>query len=257
MTVLAKRDEQVPTSQQRVPQPIRSREHQSAIMEKVMAQGDLSKLTTDERNQYYLAVCQSVGLNPLTRPLEYITLQGRMVLYARKEATDQLRTIHNVSIDEMTESEIEGVYIVTVKAKNGNGRTDMAKGAVNITGLKAEALANAMMKAETKAKRRATLSLCGLGLMDELEVSDAATEKKMSKAKAKPIFAEMNAEMLACKTPDELLEWMNRETVIERISVMPDDWQDIMRLDCKERLASLRDKKPQNTGDAVMDELNR
>ena len=241
---------------QRVPTPLKNRDQRAAIMEKVMAEGNLSALTADERNQYYLAVCNSVGLNPLTRPLEYITLQGRMVLYARREATDQLRTIHNVSIEEMTESEIEGVYVVTVKAKNGEGRSDMAKGAVNINGLKGEALANAMMKAETKAKRRATLSLCGLGLMDELEVSDAGKETTLSKAKAKPIFAEMNATMLACKTPDELLAWMNKETTIERISVLPEDWQDMMRLDCKERLASLRDKT-EPTGDAALDELNQ
>src|SRR5690606_14334225 len=31
-------------------------------------------------------------------------------------------------------------------------------------------LANALMKAETKAKRRATLSICGLGMMDESEI---------------------------------------------------------------------------------------
>ena len=39
-----------------------------------------------------------------------------------------------------------------------------------ITGLKGEALANALMKAETKAKRRVTLSLCGLSWPDESEV---------------------------------------------------------------------------------------
>jgi len=33
-----------------------------------------------------------------------------------------------------------------------------------------EALANALMKASTKAKRRLTLSLCGLGFLDETEV---------------------------------------------------------------------------------------
>ena len=132
----------------------------------------------------------------------------------------------------------------------------MAKGAVNINGLKGEALANAMMKAETKAKRRATLSLCGLGLMDELEVSDAGKEKTLSKAKAKPIFTEMDEAMLACKNPSELLAWMNKETTIERISVLPEDWQDMMRLDCKERLASLRDKT-EPTGDAALDELNQ
>ena len=45
-------------------------------------------------------------------------------------------------------------------------------GVVSIAGLKGEALANAMMKAETKAKRRATLSICGLGWMDEVEALD-------------------------------------------------------------------------------------
>ena len=32
------------------------------------------------------------------------------------------------------------------------------------------ALANAIMKAETKAKRRVTLSICGLGMLDETEL---------------------------------------------------------------------------------------
>jgi hypothetical protein len=41
-----------------------------------------------------------------------------------------------------------------------------------VKGLSGEALANALMKAETKAKRRATLSICGLGMLDETEVED-------------------------------------------------------------------------------------
>ena len=39
-----------------------------------------------------------------------------------------------------------------------------------IAGLKGDALANGLMKAETKAKRRCTLSLCGLGMLDESEI---------------------------------------------------------------------------------------
>ena len=135
----------------RLPQPIKPRDESADIMETVMAKGDLSSLTPAERNTYYLAVCNSLGLNPLTRPLEYITLQGRMILYARRDATDQLRSIHEVAIEDMVESEIDGVYIVTVKARNAVGRTDMAKGATNIGGLKGEALANAMMKADLTA----------------------------------------------------------------------------------------------------------
>lgn len=142
----------------------------AAVMERVIISGDLAKLSPQERVNYYSEVCKSVGLNPLTRPFEYITLNSKLTLYALRACTDQLRSIYSVSVEEMIESEREGVFIVTAKVRNAEGRTDIAKGAVNIGGLKGEALANAMMKAETKAKRRATLSLCGLGWLDESEV---------------------------------------------------------------------------------------
>lgn len=60
--------------------------------------------------------------------------------------------------------------MVVAYVKDRSGRTDCATGAVPLGNLKGEALANALMKAETKAKRRATLSICGLGLLDETEV---------------------------------------------------------------------------------------
>jgi hypothetical protein len=141
-----------------------------AIMERVLIVSNLAELKPQERVTYYNAVCESVGLNPLTRPFEYITLNGKLTLYARKDATDQLRKIHCVSIVELSEQEREGVYIVTAKAQDSTGRFDMAKGAVSLGSLKGEALANAIMKAETKAKRRVTLSICGLGILDETEV---------------------------------------------------------------------------------------
>jgi hypothetical protein len=142
------------------------------IMNSVITKGDLSQLTPEERVRYYGEVCASVGLNPLTKPFEYITLNNRLTLYALRNCTDQLRTIHGVSVDELAESERDGVFIVTAKVRNRDGRTDIAKGAVSIANLKGDVLANAMMKAETKAKRRATLSLCGLGFLDETEVAD-------------------------------------------------------------------------------------
>lgn len=140
------------------------------VMERVLIGGDLSKLNEADRIFYYTKVCESVGLNPLTKPFEYIELNRKLVLYARREATDQLRAIHGVSVTELIESEREGVFVVTAKVQNRDGRTDAAKGAINIKGLTGEPLANALMKAETKAKRRATLSICGLGLLDETEL---------------------------------------------------------------------------------------
>ena len=137
--------------------------------ERALLSGDLSKLSSDQRATLVASVCRSVGLNPLTRPLEYITLNGRLTLYARKDCTDQLRSLHNVSIAIDSKEQIGDLYIVTVRAFLPSGRSDSEIGAVATAGLRGEALANAMMKAITKAKRRATLSICGLGFLDELE----------------------------------------------------------------------------------------
>jgi len=49
------------------------------IVEAVIARGDLTKLTQRERAKYYVRVCQSVGLNPYTRPFEYLMLEGKLV----------------------------------------------------------------------------------------------------------------------------------------------------------------------------------
>jgi hypothetical protein len=58
---------------------------------------------------------------------------------------------------------------VTATAQSRDGRIDQATGAVSVMGLKGEAKANAIMKGETKAKRRVTLSMAGLGWLDESE----------------------------------------------------------------------------------------
>jgi hypothetical protein len=139
-------------------------------MERVLIMGDLAMLKPEERLNYYKAVCDSVGLNPLTRPLEYMTLNGKLTLYARRECTEQLRKIHAVSITELSNQTIQDVYVVKAKAEDKTGRTDCSTGAVALGKLSGENLANALMKAETKAKRRVTLSICGLGLLDESEI---------------------------------------------------------------------------------------
>jgi hypothetical protein len=156
-----------------IPSDIAAKKAASAeIIEAVLMKGDLSKLTNEERVSYYRAVCESVGLNPLTQPFQYLSLQGKLTLYARKDATEQLRRIHGIAIERLEDrlDHEAGVYIVTAYGKDRSGRTDASKGAVPIAGLKGEALSNAIMKAETKAKRRLTLSMAGLGWLDESEI---------------------------------------------------------------------------------------
>lgn len=141
-----------------------------SLVEQVLIKGDLRQLSPAQKVSYYNAVCSSLGLNPLTQPFAYITLNGKEVLYAKRDAAEQLRKVHNISVTIKAREVIEGIYIVTAQASMPNGRVDESTGAVPIETLKGEARANAVMKAETKAKRRVTLSICGLGMLDETEV---------------------------------------------------------------------------------------
>ncbi|HYF46346.1 MAG TPA: hypothetical protein VD926_09065 [Acidimicrobiales bacterium] len=154
VTALAKQDDQT-----------------AALVERVVMAGDLGKLSPADRLQYYRQVCESIGLNPLTQPFAYLSLNGKLVLYATKAATDQLRSLRKVSVEVTSQQTIGDIHVVNARARTPDGRTDEEVGAVNIKGLGGEALANAYMKALTKAKRRVTLSICGLGMLDESEIA--------------------------------------------------------------------------------------
>lgn len=145
-----------------------------ALLEAIVANGDLGKLTLEQRTKYLVALCESMGLNPLSRPIEFITLQGRTVPYAKKDCTDQLRKIHRISIEIVNRETVDGVYTVTARATDPSGRVDEDVGSVVVNGLKGESLANATMKCHTKSKRRVTLSICGLGILDESELDTIA-----------------------------------------------------------------------------------
>lgn len=150
-----------------------------AAVEQLLAKGDLAALTVQQRVEYYNKLCASLGLNPLTRPFEYMTLKGKLVMYAKKDAAEQLRKLHGVSTTITSKTIQDGLYIVTVRATIGS-RTDESSGILAIQGMRGEELANAMMKAETKAKRRATLSICGLGILDETEIDDTPNARNVS-----------------------------------------------------------------------------
>ena len=93
-----------------------------------------------------------------------------MRLYALRDCTDQLRRLHGISIYIANRERMGDIYIITARAKDRTGREDESTGAVALGTLKGNALANALMKCETKAKRRVTLSIAGLGWLDETEL---------------------------------------------------------------------------------------
>lgn len=131
--------------------------------------GDLAKLSPQQRADLYSGICRSVGLNPLTRPFEFILLQGRLTLYAKKDCTDQLRRIYRINLQKPTITIKDNIIIAEIGASTPDGRTDYEIGAVVTPGSGLDH-ANALKKAITQAKRRVTLSICGLGFLDETEI---------------------------------------------------------------------------------------
>jgi len=140
------------------------------LYESLALKGDLSALTPQEKALYYGSLCERLGLDATTQPFTPLTMNGKQILYASRGCTDQLARIHHVNRQIVKEEEIRGAYIVTVEAMLPDGRREQSKGAVCIENLKGDAFCNAIMKAETKAKRRATLSILGLGMLDEVEL---------------------------------------------------------------------------------------
>lgn len=161
------------------PQPkVALDEDAAAIMERVLVVGDLADLTEEERVLYYKSVCKSLGLNPLTRPFAYIVLDGKLTLYARRDCADQLRRLNGISIEIVSKKVVDEVLTVHVRAMDKYGRMDEDIGAVDLYKLDGKNLANAFMKALTKAKRRVTLSISGLGFADESEVEDIPLDRE-------------------------------------------------------------------------------
>jgi hypothetical protein len=181
------------------------------IVANLIINGDLSQMTKDQKAEYIVKVCHSLGLNPLTEPLKILKLQGKQKLYATKDASEQLRQIHQVSITGLEKQFNNDLYIVTASASDKYGKQDRSTGAISVGGLKGDDLANALMKAETKAKRRVTLSICGLGMIDETEAQDipgASTHKDQEPKKpTKKELADMTKMKLG-------IEELMRETVI-------------------------------------------
>jgi hypothetical protein len=183
---------------------------QIGAIERVLIGGDLSELSELDRLAYYKATCESLGLNPLTKPFDYIELNApgggkKLTLYAKRDCTDQLRNNRNVSVEIVSRDVIDSVCVVTAKATMPDGRKDESIGAVplvreggewttaqggrrffkangELIPLRPDDRANAIMKAETKAKRRVTLSICGLGVLDESEFDTIGELKTSAKA---------------------------------------------------------------------------
>jgi len=152
----------------------------------VLIIGDLKDLSPEQRVEYARSMGRSLGFNMLTRPFDYILFREfdggpeRLELYLNARGAAQLRKIHRISIVPGSLKRVihDEHCMVSVDVRDGWGTTDSATGSLTLYKFKNKEKVplmgrewdNAIMKCETKAKRRATLSICGLAMLDDSQL---------------------------------------------------------------------------------------
>lgn len=143
----------------------------------IVMTGDLTKLSPDQRLIHYKNVCEFMEIDYRTHPLEYLNVDDpnggrRLILYALRSATDQIRRNKKIKITKLYKELSEDVVTYICEGEDKEGITEISTGSIGIKGKRGPDLANAFMAAETKAKRRMTLAFSGSGLLDETEIAD-------------------------------------------------------------------------------------
>jgi hypothetical protein len=149
---------------------------QSTAVASFFETGDISGMNASQQVQYYCELARAMGLNPLFKPFDALSLQGKKVLYANRGATDALARAQNVRRECVSEPRVVSlpsptgtgeVKIVTCRyrATLPNGRAEERTATILYRDP-----ANDFMKCETKAARRATLAVLGIGVLDESEL---------------------------------------------------------------------------------------
>ena len=155
-------------------------EVQDPILQEVFMSGNLDPLTPALRVEYYRLMCERMKLDPISTPLQYIRLSGKLVLYAKKEAAMQVGKVHNISLTVIS-TEVSTVgnvstFDVLARATAPDGTVQDDIGSVVIT---PNNIDNDKKKAVTQAKRRAVLAITGYGMLDESEAIGLAGSQQV------------------------------------------------------------------------------
>lgn len=178
---------------------------QESVIERLIEKKDFGGLSPEERRFVTLKMCRKYNLDPLLLPFQFLKIDGRVLLYATKAASDALALSFKLSQEaEEIITSVPGVVIVKasyvdqefLESGGKRGRREYGLGAAS-SDLKGLPLANGVKKASTQAKRRAVLSMVCPGVLDESEIIDIPGAKIMTDededtkaSKAKPVTPE-------------------------------------------------------------------
>lgn len=211
------------------------------IQQALVLAGDLSRLTDAQKQEYYVYRCRQVGLDPAAKPFDLLKLNGKLILYANAGCTQQLCALHRLSTQITHRERMDGIYIVSVRVTSENGRVSENQGAVDVSHAKGEALANGILKATTKAIRRAVLAHVGLGMMDETEVETIpeARTVKIDLQEPKATEVEVIYPLLAPKLDRPYKELTNLDDWTAEFAALANRIASSAKLEALEREASM------------------
>lgn len=132
--------------------------------------GDLSPLSPSQRSQYYLARCASMGLDPASKPLDWITFQGKLACYPNVGAAAQLADKRNIQVDLGEIRREDGMLVCRGRGKTPSGRVAERTAYLDVGNAKGQDLANLFMKLESKTFRRVIAALTGWAAADAEEM---------------------------------------------------------------------------------------
>lgn len=166
------------------------------ILTQLILKGDLSILTDEEKMLYAKQVADAAGVSLLMRPFDFIEAKiagkSTVKLYANKNCAEQIRQKYNVNISIDDPKKLDDMLIIrgraTMLMPDGSTRFEedivpieiekIPYGKSEFMPIKGVELANAVMKATTKLKRRLTFSIIGLGIMGIDDLEDIRNEER-------------------------------------------------------------------------------
>jgi hypothetical protein len=141
--------------------------------------GNVSQLNDTEKDFVLSKLCERYDLDPILRPFDLISFRGVAKFYMTASATNQLADKKKLS-RKVVSIELDAEKMIarcSVQVSDPSGRCEDSNAFISIGKylppskdnpvmkkvlLDGEDLANALLKLETKAKRRATLSFFGI-----------------------------------------------------------------------------------------------
>jgi len=163
-----------------------------AAISEIIENGDLSRLSTEERVRYVAKVCKDLKISPMTMPLQFLRLQGKLVLYVTRAATDQLAANARLTreiVDGPRVMDFAGTKMLyaVCRVTHPNGRAETATATVPLN----DPL-NGIMKVECVPLNSEILTRRGFKMYSELTIGE---------------------EVLAYNKHSDLCEWVPLENV--------------------------------------------